>query len=66
MPNSLGIYAVGFAVAALATLMIHTGHGPHALDYLPFLIIPACPLMHLFMHGRHHHAGGDHSHVSKE
>ena len=66
MGSALRIYAAGFAVAALAALLIYTGHGPHALNYLPFLIILACPLMHLFMHGRHHHAGGDPSRTFKD
>ena len=28
-------------------------HWAHALGVLPYLIILACPLMHLFMHGGH-------------
>ena len=57
MPRTVRIYAGWFAVAALATLIIYTGHGSHALYYLPFLIILACPLMHIFMHGGHTHGG---------
>ena len=56
MPRAVRIYAGWLAVAALVALVIYTGHGRHALYYLPFLIILACPLMHLFMHhghGRH-------------
>lgn len=41
-------------VVAVAALMVLTGHGPHAVGYLPFLFLFACPLLHLFMHGRHH------------
>lgn len=36
--------AGGFALAA---------HWNHALAFLPYLVILACPLMHLFMHGGH-------------
>lgn len=28
-------------------------HGAHLAAALPFLVILACPLMHLFMHGGH-------------
>ena len=26
-------------------------HGSHTLAYLPWLLLAACPLMHVFMHG---------------
>jgi hypothetical protein len=29
------------------------------LGYLPFLLLLACPLMHLFMHHGHGHHGGN-------
>lgn len=45
-------------VGAVASLLILTGHGPHVIGYLPFLVLFACPLMHLWMHGRHHHHHG--------
>lgn len=28
------------------------------VSYLPWLLVLACPLMHLFMHGGHGHGGG--------
>lgn len=31
-------------------LLLSSDHRQHALDFLPFLILLACPLMHLFMH----------------
>lgn len=31
-----------------------TRHSEHTLRYLPFLILLACPIMHIFMH-RHGH-----------
>ena len=62
MPRVVRIYAGWFAVAALAAVIIYTGHGPHALNYLPFLIILACPLMHIFMHHGHgHHSARERS-----
>ena len=42
------------ALAALAVLLF-SGHREHVLDYLPFLVLLACPLMHLMMHGKHGH-----------
>jgi hypothetical protein len=51
-----GIAVIGFAlIAAFYVLREHWGH---ALGVLPYMLLLACPLMHLFMHhGHHHHAG---------
>jgi hypothetical protein len=38
--------------------LLWTEHLAHALGYLPFLLILACPLAHMFMHGGH----GGHQH----
>jgi hypothetical protein len=52
-----GIAIIGFAlVGAFYVLREHWGH---ALGTLPYLIILACPLLHLFMHRGHHHDGSD-------
>jgi hypothetical protein len=48
----------GFVAAALFYLL--TEHRAHVFGVLPFLILLACPLMHVFMH----HGHGDHG--SKE
>ena len=37
-----------------------TEHLAHIVPYLPWLLLAACPLMHLFMHGGHGHGGHDH------
>ena len=51
-----GIAVIGFAlVAAFYVLREHWGH---AFGALPYLILLACPLMHLFMHHGHSHGGG--------
>ena len=47
------------AVSILGFL-IYEGHGAHLLGYLPYLLILACPLMHIFMHGGHGGHGGGH------
>lgn len=44
---------IGLA-AAVAWMFFR--HGDHLLQLLPFLLILACPLMHIFGHGGH----GDH------
>ena len=36
----------------------HLAHAGQALTYLPYLILLACPLMHIF---GHHHGGHGHS-----
>jgi hypothetical protein len=49
----------GFAVlAALLLAFEHRAHLAGLLGWLPYLILLACPLMHLFMHGGH----GGHGH----
>jgi hypothetical protein len=47
-------WALSLAVAALGVylLVAHTGH---LFAALPYLLLVACPLMHLFGHGSHKH-----------
>lgn len=48
--------------AAIAAFYLLSEHRAHLLGALPFLLLLACPLMHLFMHGSHGghgHGGGD-------
>jgi hypothetical protein len=51
----------GWAVLGLAALLggyLLIWHGAHLAAVLPFLVLAACPLMHIFMHrGRGHHHG---------
>ena len=52
-------YAVGllmFGAAALYFLLKE--HRAHFFGALPFLVLLACPLMHVFMHGGHGSHGG--------
>ena len=56
-------YAVGFIVfSAVAAYFLLSEHRAHFLGALPWLLILACPLMHVFMHGGHgdHANGRDH------
>ena len=43
------LVCAGFLIIVL--VLLWTEHLAHALGYLPYLLILACPLMHLFMHG---------------
>lgn len=52
-------YALGVLVfGAAAVYFLITEHRAHFFSALPFLLLLACPFMHLFMHGGHGgHAG---------
>jgi hypothetical protein len=48
-------------IAAYFVLTEHRAHLSGLLQYLPLLLLLACPLMHVFMHGRHRrHRHTDH------
>ena len=50
-------HGVGLVVlGAIAAYFLVTEHRAHLLGALPFLLLLACPLMHLFMHRGHGHA----------
>lgn len=51
---------VGFL--AVAGFFLWTEHKAHVLGVLPYLLVAACPLMHLFHHG---HGHGGHQHGSR-
>ncbi len=51
-----GIVCAGFLI--VAGFFLVTEHTAHVLGALPWLLLAACPLMHLFMH--HGHGGHDH------
>ncbi|APT57328.1 Hypothetical protein RMHFA_02043 [Roseomonas mucosa] len=51
-----GIAVIGFAL--IAAFYVLREHYAHVLGVLPYLLLLACPLMHLFMHHGHGgHAG---------
>ena len=57
--TSFGLVLCGFL--AVGAFFLITEHTAHVFGALPFLLLAACPLMHLFMH--HGHGGhGGHSH----
>lgn len=49
---------VGFLV--IGAFFLITEHRAHVLGWLPFILLAACPLMHLFMH-KGHSGHGDNS-----
>lgn len=53
-----GWVAIGFI--GVAGYFLITEHAAHLTSILPWLLIAACPLMHLFMH-HGSHGGHDHS-----
>lgn len=61
--NSIGLLVLG----AIALYFLLTEHRAHFFFALPFLLLLACPLMHMFMHHGHGgHGGGEESHDSPQ
>jgi len=46
-----------FVAVAVGGFYLVTEHTAHMLGALPYVILLACPLMHLFMHRGHSHGG---------
>jgi Flp pilus assembly protein TadB len=46
------------AAAAALGLYLVIWHGVHLAAALPFIVLLACPLLHVFMHGGHRHNHG--------
>ena len=62
-------YAMGLLVmGAIATYFLLSEHRAHILGAPPFLLLLACPLMHVFMHHGHggHDSGHAHHHDSEQ
>jgi hypothetical protein len=55
------IYGAGLLLAGVLLIQ----HWVHLPAVLPYLILLACPLMHVFMHGRHGHAHNNHANRPK-
>jgi hypothetical protein len=53
---------VTLGAVAIFAFLIATGHRAHVFGALPYLLLLACPLMHVFMqggHGAHDHHKSD-------
>jgi hypothetical protein len=48
-----GAVLLGFL--AIAGFFLVTEHTAHVLGVLPYLLLLACPLLHMFMHRGHRH-----------
>jgi hypothetical protein len=49
----------------IAAFFLLSEHRAHVLGFLPYLLVLACPLLHLFHHGGrgHHHGRQEHPRV---
>ena len=55
-------FSIGFFVlGAIATYLLLSEHRAHFIGALPLLLLLACPLMHVFMHGGHGGHDGGHA-----
>ena len=52
------IRIASYVAIAVPAYLILRDHAAHVLGAVPYLVLLACPLMHLLMHGSHghHHA----------
>ena len=56
-------YSIGLLVmGAVALYFLLSEHRAHFFGALPFLLLLACPLMHVFMHHGHGGHAGGHAH----
>lgn len=56
--SKTGLAAIAFLL--IAAFFLLSEHRAHTFGALPFLLLLACPLLHMFMHGGH---GGHGSHA---
>ena len=60
-------YAIGLiGFGAIAAYFLLSEHRAHFLGALPYLLLLACPLMHVFMHHGHGHGHAQHHHGGQE
>ena len=57
--TKIDLYQIGkWGAISILGYYLLTEHRAHVFQYLPYLLLLACPLMHFFMHkghGAHHH-----------
>jgi Protein of unknown function (DUF2933) len=64
VPRSTALLAI--IVVLIGAALIASGNDPHVIGYLPYLVLLACPLMHMFMHhGHHRDQDGERSRLGK-
>ncbi|PWU18867.1 MAG: hypothetical protein C5B49_06545 [Bdellovibrio sp.] len=63
--RSSNLYQIGkWGAIAIIGFFLITEHTAHVIQVLPYLLLLACPLMHIFMH--HGHGGHHHHHHADE
>lgn len=62
--NKINWILIGFL--AIAAFFLFTEHRAHLFGVLPYLLLLACPLMHLFMHHGHGAGESNHQHHAKD
>ena len=50
------------AFLVIAAFFLVTEHTAHLFGILPYVLLLLCPLLHLFLHGRHNGHGGHAGH----
>lgn len=65
-PQGLKHHLVLWTFLAILLFFLLTEHRAHIFGALPYLLVAACPLMHLFMHGGHGHRRDARTHDEKE
>lgn len=63
---SKGTWSVVLVIGLIGLIFLLKNHTSHVLVALPYLILLACPFMHLFMHKGHKGHGGESSRGGKE
>jgi hypothetical protein len=62
--SKTGIVTIAFLL--IAAFFLLSEHRAHTLGVLPFLLLAACPLLHMFMHGGLGGHGGHGRHVRQK
>ena len=57
-PSRWRTVAALLAFLVISGVLLTTEHRAHLLGVLPWLLLLACPFLHLFMHGGHGGHGG--------
>jgi hypothetical protein len=59
-------YRIGkWGALLIIAYFLFTEHRAHMIQILPYLLLLACPLMHFFMHGKHHKNTHHEDHITK-
>lgn len=65
--NNWSFYRIGTwgAILIIGYFLI-TEHRTHVFQFLPYLFLLACPLMHIFMHRGHNHQSTHENHSNNK